>query len=228
MHILSWLRAHSIRAGEAVWLVLVFIYGAYKALGAIVPLPSVPQELALPVLILLLTGLYVTAKWSTWTSRPVLILSDRLELDTLDVWRLTCWNKGKACEVRAQLLGAIDDAGHALVDPQHLPIELPWTHLSGRPRLGPNDRLGATAPVLTYNWQAGIGQRRFRTLPRYALQVYGGTWQPFLGQISRFRNRTLSITVAVDAPEQPEIQAVEHTYRLAFDRTLPTRFRATT
>jgi hypothetical protein len=225
----TWLRRHSIRAVEAGALVLVFLLGLYRALGSWVALPSLSQDLALPVLCVLLLGLYVSDKWVTWTARPEIELSDRLVLDSINVWRFTCLNRGKACEVRARVISATDNRGQVLIDRQHLPIELPWTHHQGvsRLRVGPNDRLGITSALLFYVWQAGIGQRRFKSGPRLAVAVYGDKWQPVLGQVSRFRNRTLSVTVAVDTPDLPELEAVEHTYHLAFDRTSAAKFRAT-
>ena len=224
----GWLRLHSLRVVEAVWLVVVVLFGLYQILGALVALPLLPPEFFFPMLALLLLALYVSAKWADWMDRPRLVLSNLLELDSIDHWRFTCWNRGRSCEVRAQVVGATDDRGNVLIDPQHLPIELPWTHLTGRPRIGRNDRLGQTASIVAYQYQAGIGTRRFRTLPRLALFIYGENWKPFLGQVSRFRYKTVSIKLSVDSPtDYPNIEAVEHTYRLTFDRGAKTRFRAT-
>ncbi len=207
--ITTWLRRHSIRAGEAVALVLVFLFGVYRALGSWVPLPSLPQDWALPVLCALLVWLYVSDKWATWTGRPEFQLSDRLALDSINIWRFTCWNYGKACEVRARVVSATDERGNVLIDRQHLPIELPWTHHQGVSslRVGPNDQLGITAALVFYIWQAGIGQRRFRGRPRLAISVYGDKWQPALGQVSCFRNRRLSVTVVVDPPSSQKLRA---------------------
>jgi hypothetical protein len=40
-----------IRALEAVWSVLVVVFGLYKALGLFVPIPTLPTEFSLPILI---------------------------------------------------------------------------------------------------------------------------------------------------------------------------------
>lgn len=230
MALLSWLRRHSIRTGEAAWLVLVFLFGLYKALGIAIPLPSLPQEFTFPVLFILLAGLYISSKWSTWTARPRFVLSAQLQLDSLNVWRFTCWNKGPACEVRARVYGATDQRGNLLIDRQHLPIELPWTHKDGRRiRVGRNDRLGVTGALVAYGWVGGLGNRPFKGgRPRYCLFLYGDAWKPPLGQVSRFRNCSLAITVVVDSPEYPDVEPTEHTYHLTFDRSSPARFRATT
>jgi hypothetical protein len=226
----AWLRRHSLHVSEATWYALAVLVGLYQIVATVVALPLLPSEFFFPILSLLLLGLYISARWASWTDGPRLVLSDLLELDSIDVWRFTCWNRGKACEARARVVGATDDRGNALIDRQHLPIELPWTHYQGlgRLRVGRNDPLGITSALVFYGYQSGTGQRRFRGRPRLAVFAYGDKWQPVLGQVSCFRNRTLAITVAVDAPESyPDIEAVEHTYHLTFDRAAKARFRAT-
>jgi hypothetical protein len=92
----AWLKRHSIRVGEAAWYVAVVLFSAYRFAGQYVGLPLLPTEWTPWVFVALLTGLYVTSKWSEWTDRPKLRLSQTLQLDSI-------WYGGSPATTMARL-----------------------------------------------------------------------------------------------------------------------------
>jgi hypothetical protein len=142
---------------------------------------------------------------------PYLRLGDTLTLDSLRIYRLRVWNDGIPASPKVIVTSVRDSEGNSLVDANHLPIELPWTNIAGRPLIGKNDRIGESVAVAAFVW---AGDRRYR--PRFSIYIYGQP-QPSI-QLARLRHRTLAIHISASSPDHPHRQPIDRTYCLTFDQ----------
>lgn len=151
---------------------------------------------------------------------PSFRMSDELELDSINHWRVRCWNDGAACELRLRTTRVATEDGKPLIDPQWLPQEMYWTSIPGRPKIGANDKNGLTAAILGHGFQPRVRGGGMR----WALFLYGGSTKSWwIGPVSCFRTRPLIIDLELDSEEFPSVPPLKRTYRLQFGPNDPGR-----
>jgi hypothetical protein len=182
-------------------------------------LSSVPLGAVLSASVLFLWAAFSGGVSWVHTRGPYLRLANDLTLDSMLIYRLRVWNDGIPCRAKVTVTSVTDNTGTSLVDANHLPIELPWTNITGRPLIGKHDRDGESVAVAGFSW---VADRKFRR-PRFSVYIYG---QPHPSiQLSRLRHRTLAIAIRAASPDHPHRKPVERTYYLTFGQLIANKPR---
>jgi len=153
--------------------------------------------------------------------RPTLKVSTRLEADTQpNCFRLRVWNpSGTPQRPRAELVEIKDDQETRLLDASQLPLELAWTNLpeGTRPDLTKLDVNGQSVAVICFDRHPNAAEAE--------LYAYGMNHRPTIGRVlTRFRDRTIYVTLAISSPEHPNLGRIERRLSLRFNEMAPLRF----
>jgi hypothetical protein len=207
----AFLQRHGLHPVEAVLLVVGALLPIYKLITLAVPAPTLPPELYLPALTVILAGLYLTEKVRAWTGKPVIRMDSIIEKDQdVGCFRLRLWNdRGPFCKPRVRVERVVNNHGMQLV--QALPLELEWTnHPEGPAELGVQDTAGETVAVACLSpWpsQAGTPLR---------VHLYGHANHPAIGSVADFVGGWFDVTVSAYSP-QYNTDRIERRFRFNYN-----------
>jgi hypothetical protein len=193
----------------------------YKLLTLLVPAPTLPPELYLPTLTVILAALYLTEKWRAWTGNPALRMDTTIEKDdSVGCFRLRFWNDHlPACKPRVIVEGVVNNHGKVLA--VSLPLELERTNHQGeRPALSPHDAKGESVAVVRlapWPWQVSTP---------VGVYLYGQKNQLSIGTVRDFVGGWFDVDLVAYLPDFANTDRIARRFRFYYDENeVPMFFR---